>query len=125
MVAVEDLVGILRDVRDSRDFTARHDLGEMLFLVVCGLVCGDKSSVYLADFSSAHEMEFREVLRLRHWTPSHDTVSRILRLLDPGALERAVSACLSAMGGQRRRRRPAMGCAKRATAGRSSARPKS
>lgn len=98
MAVVEDLLVILREVRDPRDFTARHDLGEMLFLAVCGLVCGEKTCVDLADFASAHEAEFREVLRLRHGTPSHDTFSRTLRLLDPGALEQAVSACLSAMG---------------------------
>ena len=99
---VEDLLVILREVRDPRDFTARHDLGELLFLALCGLVCGEKTCVEIADFASAHEAEFREVLALRHGTPSHDTFSRTLRLLEPGALEQAVSACLSAMGGHLR-----------------------
>lgn len=95
---VEDLLLILRAVRDPRDFTARHDLGEMLFLALCGLVCGEKTCVDLAEFASAHAAEFRAVLSLRHGTPSHDTISRVLRLLDPRALEGALSACLSAMG---------------------------
>lgn len=94
---VEDLLIILRHVQDPRDFTARHDLGEMLFLALCGFLCGEKSCVDLADFAAGHEAEFREVLRLRHGTPSHDTFSRTLRLLDPRALEQALSACLSAM----------------------------
>lgn len=98
----EDLLIILREVRDPRDLTARHDLGEMLFLALCGLVCGEKTCVDLADFAAAHEAAFREVLRLRHGTPSHDTFSRTLRLLDPGTLDQAVSACLSATGGHLR-----------------------
>ncbi|GJE60882.1 ISAs1 family transposase ISRpa5 [Methylobacterium trifolii] len=95
---VADMLVILRDVQDPRDFTARHDLGEMLFLALCGLLCGEKTCVDIADFASAHEAEFREVLSLRHGTPSHDTLSQTLRLLDPQALERALRACLCAMG---------------------------
>lgn len=95
---VEDMLIILREVRDPRDFTARHDLGEMLFLALCGILCGEKSCVEIADFASAHEAEFREVLTLRHGTPSHDTFSRTLRLLDPLALEQALRVCLTAMG---------------------------
>lgn len=97
-VMVEDVLLILREVRDPRDFTARHDLGEMLFLSLCGLLCGEKTCVDIADFAAGHEADFREVLRLEHGTPSHDTLSRALRLLDPAELERALGACLSAMG---------------------------
>lgn len=95
---VEDVLVILRAVRDPRDFTARHDLGEMLFLALCGLLCGERTCVDLADFAAGHETEFRAVLRLRHGTPSHDTLSRALRLLDPASLEAALGACLAAMG---------------------------
>ncbi|MEL6061002.1 MULTISPECIES: ISAs1 family transposase [unclassified Methylobacterium] len=95
---VEDLLLILRAVRDPRDYTARHDLGELLFLALCGLMCGEKTCVDIADFAAAHAAEFGEVLPLRHGTPSHDTVSRVLRLLDRRALEGALSACLSALG---------------------------
>ena len=100
---VEQILVIFREVRDPRDFTARHDLGEMLFLVLCGLLCGEKTSVDIADFAAGHEDEFREVLDLRHGPPSHDTISRVLRLLDPHDLERAMSACLAAMGQHLRR----------------------
>lgn len=95
---VEQILTIFREVRDPRDFTARHDLGEMLFLVLCGLLCGEKTCVDIADFAAGHEEEFRDVLILRHGTPSHDTISRVLRLLDPCELKRALAACLSAMG---------------------------
>lgn len=99
---VEDVITILREIRDPRDYNARHDLGEVLFLVLCGLLCGEKTCVDLADFAAAHEEDFREVLELRHGTPSHDTLSRVLRLIDPQELERALTSCLAAMGGRLR-----------------------
>lgn len=95
---VEDMMLILREVRDPRDFTARHDLGEMLFLALCAVLCGEKTCVDIADFAAGHEEDFREVLTLKHGTPSHDTLSRTLRLVDPGELEQALAACLPAMG---------------------------
>ncbi len=45
---VEQILTISREVRDPRDFTARHDLGELLFLVLCGLLCGEKTCVDIA-----------------------------------------------------------------------------
>lgn len=95
---VEEMLTILREIPDPRDFTVQYDLGETLFLALCGIVCGEKTCVDIADFASAHEAEFREVLTLRNGTPSHDTLSRILRLLAPHAVEAALTACLSAMG---------------------------
>jgi predicted transposase YbfD/YdcC len=95
---VEDMLLIFEDVRDPRDFTARHDLGEMLFLSLCAVLCGEKTCVDIADFAAGHEEDFREVLTLKHGTPSHDTLSRTLRLLDPAELEGALRSCLSAMG---------------------------
>lgn len=99
---MEDVITILREVRDPRDYNARHDLGEVLFLVLCALLCGEKTCVDIADFAAAHAEDFREVLELRHGTPSHDTLSRVLRLLDPQELERALTSCLATMGGRLR-----------------------
>jgi predicted transposase YbfD/YdcC len=95
---IADLLVVLREVRDPRDFTARHDLGEMLILALCGLLCGETTCVGIAEFAESHEAEFREVLDLRHGIPSHDTFSRVLRRLDPDQLDRALATCLRAMG---------------------------
>lgn len=95
---IEDVLSVLREVGDPRDFNASHDLGEVLFLTVCGLLCGKRTSVDIAAFAAAHEDEFREVLTLRRGIPSHDTLSRTLRLLDREELEAAVAACLKVMG---------------------------
>lgn len=88
---------VLRDVRDPRDDNARHDLAEMLFLALASTLCGAKSCVDIADFAAANEDTFREMLALPHGAPSHDTFSRVFRLLDPAALEEAFTACLAAL----------------------------
>ena len=91
------VLAILREVRDPRDETAWHDLAEMLFLALAATLCGAKSCVDMADFAAAHEDTFRDILTLPHGTPSHDTFSRVFRLLDPAELATAFAAFLAAL----------------------------
>ena len=91
------LLSIFREVRDPRDINARHDLAELLFLSLAATLCGAKSCVEIAEFVDGREEELREIVSLKHGCPSHDTFSRILRLLDPEELSRAVGAFLAAL----------------------------
>ena len=92
-----DLVGIFRQVRDPRQPNARHDLGDMLFVSLAAMLCGAKTCVELAEFASDRLDELRQVVDLRHGAPSHDTFSRVFRLLDPVELTWAFQACLAQM----------------------------
>ena len=62
----------------------RHDLLELLMIALCTVLCGGKSAVDMAEFAEAKEEFLRGLLKLEHGVPSHDTFSRVLRLLDPG-----------------------------------------
>jgi predicted transposase YbfD/YdcC len=86
---MESLIGIFREVRDPRDFNARHDLAEMLFIALAATLCGAKSCVDIADFAAANESELSEIVDLRHGAPSHDSFSRVFRLLDPEEMAEA------------------------------------
>src|SRR4051795_5329335 len=79
---MSSLITILREVRDPRDPNARHDLAELLFVALAATLCGAKSCVEIAEFAEGREDDLREIVRLRHGPPSHDTFSRVLRLLD-------------------------------------------
>ena len=79
---MEPLISIFREVRDPRDFNARHDLPAMLFIGLAATLCGAKSCVDIADFAAANEDELAEIVDLRHGAPSHDCFSRVFRLLD-------------------------------------------
>ena len=59
-------------------------------------ICGAESCVDMAEFGLAKEPLFRQVLRLNHGIPSHDTFSRLFRLLDPAAFHTAFQRFMAA-----------------------------
>ena len=91
------VLSILREVHDPRDINARHDLAELLFVALAATLCGAKSCVDIAEFVEGREDELREIVALEHGCPSHDTFSRLFRLLDPGELSRAFEAFMVAL----------------------------
>src|SRR6266852_6583751 len=94
---MEALISIFREVRDPRDFNARHDLPAMLFISLAATLCGAKSCVDIADFAAAHEEELAEIVDLRHGAPSHDCFSRVFRLLDPNEMAQAFARFVAAL----------------------------
>ena len=54
---MQALIAIFREVRDPRDFNARHDLAAMLFVALAATLCGAKTCVDIADFAAANEAE--------------------------------------------------------------------
>jgi predicted transposase YbfD/YdcC len=94
---MEPLISIFREVRDPRDFNARHDVAAMLFVALAATLCGAKSCVDIADFAAAHESELADIVDLGHGPPSHDSFSRLFRLLDPEEVARAFARFVAAM----------------------------
>lgn len=92
---METLISIFREVRDPRDFNARHEVGTILFLALAATLCGAKSCVEIADFVEGNEEELSTIVDLAHGPPSHDTFSRLFRLLDPAELARAFTAFMT------------------------------
>lgn len=95
-------ISIFEDVEDPRAQNARHDLLELLFIALAAVLCGAESCADMADFGAAKEDLLREVLRLEHGIPSHDTFSRVFRLLDPEAFEGAFGRFMAAFAKSRR-----------------------
>ena len=94
---MEPLISIFREVRDPRDFNARHDVGAMLFMALAATLCGAKSCVDIADFAAAYESVLAEIVELRHGPPSHDSFSRLFRLLDPEEVAKAFARFVAAL----------------------------
>lgn len=98
---------VFADLPDPRDENSWHDLSEMLFISLAAMLCGAQSFVDIAEFGEAKEPLLRRFLKLEHGVPSHDTFSRVFRMLDPQAFEtcflRFVAAFSAALG------RPAAG----------------
>lgn len=74
---------------DPRAANARHDLLEVLVIALAALLCGAESCSDMADFGQSKQGLLRLLLRLEHGIPSHDTFSRVFRLLEPQAFEKA------------------------------------
>jgi predicted transposase YbfD/YdcC len=75
---------IFADLEDPRTGNAqRHDLHEILVIALCTVLCGGEDCSDMALFGRAKEPFLRQFLRLEHGIPSHDTFSRVFRLLDP------------------------------------------
>jgi hypothetical protein len=80
---VEGFESCFEDLEDPRTGNAGpHDLLEMLFIALCTVLSGGQSAVDMAMFAREKETFLREFLKLEHGLPSHDTFSRIFRLLD-------------------------------------------
>jgi predicted transposase YbfD/YdcC len=76
-------------LRDPRAPNARHELLEILTIALAAVLCGAESCSDMEDFGASKEPLLRQFLRLEHGIPSHDTFSRVFRLLDPVAFEAA------------------------------------
>jgi len=94
---VESVITIFREIQDPRDINARHDLGSMLFVSLAATLCGAKSCVGIADFADAHVDTLSEIVDLKHGAPSHDSFSRLFRLLDPTELNQALMRFTAAL----------------------------
>jgi predicted transposase YbfD/YdcC len=77
----------------------RHKLLDILTMALVATICGAESCVDIADFARDRETLFREFLDLPGGMPSHDTYSRLFRLLDPAAFAGCFAAFLDDLGG--------------------------
>jgi predicted transposase YbfD/YdcC len=85
-----------RRLPDPRAENARHDLLEVLCIALAAMLCGAESCSDMADFGESKEGLLRLFLRLEHGIPSHDTFSRVFRLLKPQAFEHAFRRFMAA-----------------------------
>jgi predicted transposase YbfD/YdcC len=95
------------DLPDPRDVNAQHDLTELLFIALAACLCGAQTCCGMAEFGRAKEDLLRRFLALKHGIPSHDTFSRVFRLLDPAAFAATFARFMAAFGETARIEAPA------------------
>lgn len=72
---------------DPRAANVQHGLLEILVIALAATLCGAQSAAEMALFGRSKQSLLRQFLPLEHGTPSHDTFSRVFRLLNPAAFE--------------------------------------
>ncbi len=81
---MENFSVCFQDLEDPRHGNAGlHDLLEILVIALCTTLCGGKSAVDMHLFGQSKEAVLRQFVTLEHGIPSHDTFSRVFRVLDP------------------------------------------
>lgn len=81
-------LSIFGDIPDPRAGNARHRLGDILVLCVASALCGGETCVDFAQFARSKQETLSRLLG-DYEPPSHDTFSRVLRLVDPAAFQTA------------------------------------
>ena len=71
----------LTDPRMAR--AKRHNLLDIVALTLCAVLCGADNRVEIAEFGQARADGRRGFLALPNGIPSHDTLGRVFRRLDP------------------------------------------
>ena len=85
---MEAFAAVFADLEDPRTGNAkRHELLEILLIGLCTVLCGGETCTDMVRFGRAKHTFLEEVLTLRHGIPSHDTFSRVFRLLDPAQFQ--------------------------------------
>jgi predicted transposase YbfD/YdcC len=79
---------------------ALHDFHDLLMIALCTVLSGGQNAMDMAVFAKAKEPLLRGFLRLRNGTPSHDTFSRLFRLLDPEKFGAAFQRFMAAFSRQ-------------------------
>ena len=84
------------DLPDPRADNALHDLREVLFIALLATLCGATNCTDMALFARTKAYLLTPILTLKHGLPSHDTFSRVFRMLDPEAFERSFQRFMTA-----------------------------
>jgi predicted transposase YbfD/YdcC len=89
---------ILSDPR--REHGQIHRLDEIVFMAICGVLCGADSWQEIADYAESKFDWLSTFLALPGGIPSHDTFRRVFCLLDPLAFQQCFFAWMNALMNQ-------------------------
>ena len=88
---MREILSVFQDVEDPRRGNAkRHDLQETLTIALVSMLAGGRTCVDMEDYGRVWEPWLREFMTLPNGIPSHDTFSRLFRMLDPAGLQTAL-----------------------------------
>lgn len=79
-------ISIFDDIPDPRAANVRHRLADILLLAIASALCGGETCVDFAQFARSKRAVMAQLIGT-YDPPSHDTFSRVLRLLDPAAFQ--------------------------------------
>jgi len=94
------------DLPDPRAHNALHDLTDLMFIALLATLCGATSCTDMALFARTKAYLLKPILGLEHGLPSHDTFSRVFRMLDPRGFEKSFQKFMKAFAEAANIKRP-------------------
>lgn len=85
------ITGFKKFPDNRKPFKVYYELSEVLFLVFCSLLCGCSSFEEISDFGQLKLDWLRKHLPYKKGIPSHDTINRLLSILNTKQLEKVLS----------------------------------
>lgn len=83
-VYIAALTTCFHDIDDPRmDRTKFHLLQDILVIAICAVICGAEGPTAIEEYAHDKIDWFRTFLALPNDIPSHDTIGRVIALLDP------------------------------------------
>lgn len=87
--SIDVYFGELEDPR--REGSTDYPLHEIIVLTICAVICGADGFTSIANFGKAKKEWLGQFLDLENGIPSHDTIGRFYRRLDPEGFEECFS----------------------------------
>jgi len=83
-----ELLCRLENIRDTRqEWKVLHKLSEVVFIVLLALLANADEWELIEDFAYANEEFLRKYLVLKHGIPSHDTIRRVMAIIEPKEMQ--------------------------------------
>lgn len=79
--SIMEFFEVIEDKRDA--WKVKHNLLEVIFIAIVGTLCGMDTWQDIADFAEERVEWFRKHLKLEHGVPSHDTIERCFKFIEP------------------------------------------
>ena len=85
---LRSLICIVKDIDDPRiDRTKLHRLSDILFIVICAMICGFTGWEQFELFALYRVRWLKKHIPLKNGVPSHDTMRRVFERVDPNLLK--------------------------------------
>lgn len=92
---LEKCFGSLEDPRVER--TRKHHLIDIIAIAICSVLSGAETFEEMEDFAHHRRGWFSTFLPLPNGIPSHDTIGRVFKLLEPDSFQKATLEWLKAL----------------------------
>jgi predicted transposase YbfD/YdcC len=85
---VEELISRMNGIRDIRqEWKIKHKLSEIVAIVLLAMLANANEWELIEDFAYANEEFLRRHLELANGIPSHDTIQRVMSIIDPKEMQ--------------------------------------